>query len=75
MCTNPDANRILSEKDMIFVLAQSPPSASSAEWGAPFEKLEEKQNIKVIFLINIQWNKKFLSLKCMYFLIFDFQNK
>ncbi len=47
VCTNPDANRILTDKDMIFVLAQNPPSDSSAEWGAPFEKLEEKQNIKV----------------------------
>lgn len=62
VCTNPDPQTILGDKDKVFVLAQNTPSELSkenkhvffnlvfegAEWGAPFEKLHEKQVNKTV---------------------------
>eukprot|EP01017_Pseudomicrothorax_dubius_P029850 TRINITY_DN3664_c0_g2_i1.p1 TRINITY_DN3664_c0_g2~~TRINITY_DN3664_c0_g2_i1.p1 ORF type:complete len:193 (+),score=44.28 TRINITY_DN3664_c0_g2_i1:192-770(+) len=40
VCTNPDPQTILTDKDLLFILSQFTPSSQSVEWGAPFEKKE-----------------------------------
>jgi len=40
--TNPDPETILTQYDVLFILAQKVPPASSSQWGAPFEMRNAK---------------------------------